>query len=291
MTDETFDFVSDTSEKAKTARSAHFKNGRSSAKTFNNYTEKQCKEKNGPTLIFNTPVSFNVLKSFPASVQKDYILDLAERYSVSSGDLSSMFGIRVKELFAHLKDIGIESYPIYGSFDKDEWNLFLKTKTFPHKAISWSEFKALETDEIKSDYVKWVMKEFKLTTIAPFAKLFKVSEWSMYTYFKAHVNIDRKAGRPECMTPENVDRFNKFAGTEEAPAVENAASTQPEINSEPVAELKDPIVENTIRKCKIPASLNLTFYDETPINDIAEILKSILGDIVNGKIEIYINNK
>lgn len=260
-------------------------------KLFNNYTEKQCKEKNGPTLTFNTPVSFDTLKSFPASVQKDYILDLAKRYSVSSGDLSSMLGVRIKELFTHLKEIGIESYPIYGNFDKDGWNLFLKTETFPHKAITWSEFKALETDEIKSDYVKWVMKEFSLTTIAPFAKLFKVSEWSMYSYFKAHVNIDRKVGRHEGMNPENIDRFNKFAGIEEAPAVEEAVVMQPEIISEPASEPKDPIVENTIRKRKIPASLILTFYNETSIDDIAETLKSILGDVVNGKIEIYINNK
>lgn len=277
MTDETFDFVSDTSEKAKTARSAHFKNGRSSAKTFNNYTNAEIKAKNGPVLNYSKPISFDRLIEFSPSMQRDYIFYLTNTYHVPSIELSKMLGVGTKKLWNHLNSIGITSYNVTEGFDKEGWSLFMNTDIFPHRPIDWEEFKALESEQQK-DYISWLTATYSPTR-EELSKMFGAKVSAISNYFSVRgIRTNGNYHRDS----EKIKEFSEFI--EKKPSEETAIEKE-EKNIEKITKTEPPT------KRKIPASLNLTFYDETPINDIAEALKSILGDVVNGKIEIYINNK
>lgn len=289
MNEERYDLMKDTAEKAITAKGYHHKNGHSTSKNFNNYTEKQCKEKNGPTLVFNKPISYSNLMSFPDSVQKDYILDLIERYSPSSGDLSSLFGVRVKDLFAHLKEIGIETYTVPGIFDKEGWELFVNTDTFPHKALSWADFKNLESDYDRKNYIQWVIKEYGLTTLMPFTKMFGISYYSMHSYFRKHCPVSFGRGSHSAMTFENIKRFNSFIGLEEtASESDSPVEEKPEAIVEPNSTIKAPEIKKTLL---IPDALSLIFNDKISPNDIAGTLVSIFGDEIDGIVEIKVTKR
>lgn len=287
MTEETFDFILDTSEKAKTARSAHYKNGRSSAKTFNNYTNAEIKAKNGPVLSYSKPILFSRLIEFSPSMQRDYILYLTDTYHVPSIELSKMLGISTKKLWNHLNSIGITSYDVTEDFDKEGWILFMNVDTFPHRHIDWEEFKALESEQQK-DYISWLTATYSPTR-KELSKMFGAKVGAISNYFSTR---DIHTNKNYHRDAKKIKEFSEFIG--EKPSEETATdliASDEDLDSKEEKTIEKDTKTEAPMKRKIPASLNLTFCDETSIDDIAETLKLILGDVVNGKVEIYINNK
>lgn len=113
MTDEEFVFRRDVHDKKVTARSAfHKKNGSKSKKCSlpSDYmTKKERLAMNGDvtTINFNTRYDWKVFKKFSEDLQKEYILNIRERYSIGIPYFAKLFGVCDTTVFDHFKKIGM----------------------------------------------------------------------------------------------------------------------------------------------------------------------------------------
>lgn len=195
-----------------------------------------------------------------------------------------MLRIRVKELFNHLKRIGIESYQVAGSFDKEAWQLFLNTEIFPHRAISWKEFKSLESDETKKEYIQYVCEEFGITNAEPLTKIFGVSYYTLHSYLKNHNLFSFDKSSKKQMSKSNIDRLNDFIGL-------NSYKTEVIEKDEDISDVSVVVPEEKTIEKEIPSYLEMEFSGGIFIDNITETLKAVLGEKKRGTIKITIDNR
>ena len=96
------------------SQASHRKCGSKSKKcsmSTDHMTRKQWEERCGDIVTYQIgkPMSWDEFKQLPSGIQKEYIMDLVHKYSVTASDLARMFGITPNTVskFCGSNDIGI----------------------------------------------------------------------------------------------------------------------------------------------------------------------------------------
>lgn len=129
------DFDLDVLQKKRTARSASNRKCGSKSKKCSlpsdRLTNKQWKERCGPVMSYSlgTPMKWDEFKSLPIDLQKEYITNLRNKYSLTASALGYMFGVQATTVrkYADSKNFGLV-FPRGKGMNKaqnDAWLSFL----------------------------------------------------------------------------------------------------------------------------------------------------------------------
>lgn len=112
-------FNNDVREKKKIANQARYRKRGSKSKkctlSTDHMTHKQWVERCGETVTYNLnkPLTWQEFCKFPIHIQKEYLLNLIQKYSTTASDLAKMFGITSQTVTRHCgsDEIGIRFSP------------------------------------------------------------------------------------------------------------------------------------------------------------------------------------
>lgn len=107
MKDEKYVFFEDVKEKAITARSSK-KRPRRSGCRLPQYTAKEMREMSGPTYTINLKrrIAYMEFKALPESLQKDYVQNIVDKYSVGPSALAELMGANAGAVGVYLSKRG-----------------------------------------------------------------------------------------------------------------------------------------------------------------------------------------
>ena len=114
MDDITYTFVSDTSEKKRTARGAHNRKthaGKGGRVRFpsDNLTKKELRAMSGEVQSYrmNEPVSWAEFKRYPADIQTAYLRALKNRYNAPCSAIAAMMGVSVTTITRKFDELAL----------------------------------------------------------------------------------------------------------------------------------------------------------------------------------------
>lgn len=101
-------------------------------------TRRQWEKLNGPVSSFamNIPTDYETLSKQSRDIQKEYILNLLDRFNITSAKISQMLGISPTTGMSYIKSLGIKYAPHGAKLknnkdEKNAWNYFLSQ-------VNWS---------------------------------------------------------------------------------------------------------------------------------------------------------
>lgn len=130
-------------QRRRTANSAkNRKNGRRSTKCSlpsDGMSKKQWKERNGEVVEYNLnkPMVWKVFKYMPIDLQKQYLLNMRDRYGATAKAVSEMLGITPNAFSAYVRRHDIAVFPRNGGCKEEpSWHAFLRGESLPEAALS-----------------------------------------------------------------------------------------------------------------------------------------------------------
>lgn len=169
------DFDYDVMLKKRIASGAkHRKCGSKSKKcslSTDNMSRKQWKERCGNVMTYQLgkPMDWESFRGLPPAIQKEYLLDLIKRYSVTASDLAKMFGITAQTVTKYCKQdeigIGFQCGKRMNRECRDRFEEFLSGDIHSEKQknlVEQEETKLIDINDTKESR-NMKMTEFSLT--------------------------------------------------------------------------------------------------------------------------------
>lgn len=117
-------------------------------------SHKQWKERNGEVVEYNLnkPMVWKVFKYMPIDLQKQYLLNMRDRYGATAKAVSEMLGITPNAFSAYVRRHDIAVFPRNGGCPKsDSWHTFLRGESLPEpEAAPPQPAEAAETAEAET---------------------------------------------------------------------------------------------------------------------------------------------
>lgn len=311
--DEQYTMIQDCREKKSTAASAfkqrtHCGKGGGVKLPSDYMSRKEIKAMNGECVTYrmNDPIAWEEFKTWPEEHQKNYIVNLREKYKIPGTALAKAMGVEEYRLRQYVKCLGLNQGKEAGatgrlwheSEDARYFWAWWNGEEIPEeektpdlrKPMSWDMFKKLP-DDLKVEYINWIRDYFGAPDKHIAETLFRISDFTMRKVFTA-VGLSRGKTAGSCgIRCWNKESFiawcaqNKKTPVEgpvmkvECVTPENIPETEvvdtPDIPEESTEEITPEIITTCNTIPVIPKSGSMTF-ENNYTEDILATLKTLL---------------